>query len=146
MEQKGKKIDTYRVANKLIIIAPKKSSVYSKLKSIVPVILISGILAYFIAWYSRLKQFTGFSKVAVEQADKVAEEVAKEVGEATTGAAGGAASGVIDAGREAVVGVAENLTAVGDVIRSVPEPVWAWFLIGALIAILIFLLWNWKKL
>ncbi len=50
--KKGKKIDIYKVANKLIVISPKKTNVYSKLKGIIPVILISAIATAFIAIYN----------------------------------------------------------------------------------------------
>lgn len=47
---KGRKIDMYKVANKLIVISPKKSNVYSKLKGIVPVVLSSAVFTAFILW------------------------------------------------------------------------------------------------
>jgi len=56
--KRGKKILTYKVANKLIVISPKKSNVYSKLKSIVPVVLISGIFTFLISIYSRTQNFS----------------------------------------------------------------------------------------
>src|SRR3989338_10420082 len=47
---KGKKIDMLKVANKLIVISPKKSNIYSKLKGIVPVVLSSAVFTTFIIW------------------------------------------------------------------------------------------------
>ncbi|HLD37728.1 MAG TPA: helix-turn-helix domain-containing protein [Candidatus Nanoarchaeia archaeon] len=47
---KGKKIDMLKVANKLIVISPKKSNIYSKLKGIVPVVLSSAVFTAFILW------------------------------------------------------------------------------------------------
>jgi len=41
---KGKKMPSYKVANKLIVISPKKSNIYSKLKTIVPVVISSALL------------------------------------------------------------------------------------------------------
>jgi len=49
---KGKKIDNYQVANKLIVISPKKNIMKDKLKTILPVILISAIFTFFIKFYS----------------------------------------------------------------------------------------------
>jgi len=47
---KGKRIETYKIANKLIVISPKKS-IGSKIKGILPGVIISGILAFFISVY-----------------------------------------------------------------------------------------------
>lgn len=44
---KGKKIETYKVANKLIVISPKKN-LSEKLKKIIPIVLISFIFSFFI--------------------------------------------------------------------------------------------------
>ncbi len=41
--KKGKKIDIYRLSNKSIIISPRSSRISSKIKSILPVALLSGI-------------------------------------------------------------------------------------------------------
>ena len=117
--KKGKKINIYKVANKLIVIAPKKSRVYSKLKSVVPVVLISAILTAFIAWYSRTRVF--MQKAAEKTVEKAGEEIA------TTTTAGE---------------VAEKLTET----VLVYQPIWLWFLIGSLVAIIAFLIWNWKRL
>lgn len=68
---KGKKILTYKIANKLIVISPKKTSVYSKLKSVVPVVLISAIFTAFVAWYFRARE------VIQENLPKAAETLAK---------------------------------------------------------------------
>ena len=113
---KGKKIGTYKIANKLIVISPKKSNVYSKLKGIVPVILISGILTAFVAWYSKVKFFAG------EGLQKVAEAGEKDL--------------IAPATQEAI---SKGMAAL------YLNP-WIWFLIGSLMAIIAFILWNWKKL
>jgi len=73
---KGKKIENYKVANKLIVISPKKTSVYSKLKGIVPVVLISAIFTIFILWYNRAKEFADIVKEQV--LEKVAATAAGE--------------------------------------------------------------------
>jgi DNA-binding transcriptional ArsR family regulator len=58
---KGKKIDMFKVANKLIVISPKKTNVYSKLKSVVPVVFFSALFTAFILWYSNLQANTLFA-------------------------------------------------------------------------------------
>jgi len=62
---KGKKIDIYKVANKLIVISPKKTPVYSKLKGIVPVVLISAVFTGFIYWFDKTKEFADVVKEQV---------------------------------------------------------------------------------
>jgi DNA-binding MarR family transcriptional regulator len=107
---KGKRVSVYKIANKLIILAPKKSSAYSKMKSVIPVILISGILTVFIAWHSRTKFLL----------EKGVEKIPEEA----------MIAGVRETGK----------------LAETPHLVWLWFLAGAFIAIVIFLIWNWKKL
>ncbi len=48
---KGKRIESYRVVNKVIVISPKRTNVYSKLKGIVPVVIISAILSAIVGLY-----------------------------------------------------------------------------------------------
>ena len=55
--EKGKKIDVYKVANKLLIIAPKKSS-FRKLKSFLPIFLVSAAFTAFIWLYNRTNILT----------------------------------------------------------------------------------------
>jgi len=114
--RKGKKIDIYKVANKLIVISPKKASVYSKLKGIVPVVLISGFIAFLIALYSKL----GNLFLSADRVANLAGEKAVTLPEAAEKAASVAVSGGLGA--------------------------WFWFLVGAIVAIIVFVVWNWKKL
>lgn len=53
--KKGKKIDIYKISNKSIIISPK-NSIASKLKSVVPAVLITSLGAIFIKYYYSTKQ------------------------------------------------------------------------------------------
>jgi len=52
---KGKKIERYRVANKAIVISPKKIGIYSKLKGVVPSIVVSGLASAAIAAYYKMQ-------------------------------------------------------------------------------------------
>ncbi|MEM4702932.1 MAG: helix-turn-helix domain-containing protein [Candidatus Pacearchaeota archaeon] len=63
---KGKKIDMYKVVNKLIVIAPKKTSIYSKIKNIVPATIISAALTVFLALYYKSRSFA--QQIAMEKA------------------------------------------------------------------------------
>lgn len=116
--KKGKKIDMYKVANKLIVIAPKKSSnFYSKLKGIVPVVLIAAVLTIIVELCSKTSKFatTHFSQLS----------------EATKGAASPEA---VDA---------FNVTSGAG---SAAPNIWIWFAIGCVTVIIVFLIFNWKKL
>lgn len=105
---KGKKIMTYKISNKSIVISPKTSN---KVKSIVAVVAASGILAFLIKTFS--------------PQPIVAEKMAQGLVENTSFAA---------------QGVGQNVMPVFTL-----EP-WLWFLFGALIVLIIFLILNWKKL
>jgi predicted transcriptional regulator len=124
--RKGRKIDMYKVANKLIVISPKKSSgVYSKLKSIVPVALVSGILTGFIAWYYKTGET---ASIAVQ---KTADFGGENLAEVSNAAA--SASALPTANIPQIQSLNSSLS-------------WEWFLVGSLLTIMIFLIWNWKKL
>jgi len=113
---KGKKIEKYRVANKLIVISPKKTNVYSKLKGIVPAILLSALATGFIAWYYKVQL----------SAQRITEKVAESAGE--------------------MLAAIPTQTAVQETsILSSLSP-WVWFAFGGLVMLILFLLWNWKKL
>lgn len=126
---KGRKIETYKVVNKNIVISPKKISVYSKLKSVVPVVLISGLLTGFIRWYYK----SGVVRFATEKGAEIAEEGEKVISSLTQA---GQAEAVIN---KTAVTVAEKAA----IAYSNP---WLWFALGAGIVIIAFIIWNWKKL
>ncbi len=114
---KGKKIEIYKVANKLIVISPKKSNIYSKLKGVVPVALISGILTAFLYWYYKSANFT---RNAMEKASNL--------------------------GIESALNVPTTMNEMAKTGVSTSSLPWLWFLIGSLVAIIAFLIWNWKKM
>jgi hypothetical protein len=117
---KGKKIDTYKVANKLIVISPRKSNVYSKLKGLVPVVLISGILTWFVSWYYKMQNTIQFSEKAADLATKVMPAASS--------------------------GVSEAANFVSRTSEIVSNAAWEWFLIGSLVAIVAFMIIHWKIL
>src|SRR3989344_2545431 len=51
--QKGKRVILYKVAKKLIIIAPKFSDIKKELKNIIPLIGLAGIVSILIKYFSR---------------------------------------------------------------------------------------------
>ena len=115
---KGRKIETYKVANKLIVISPKKT-VMSKLKGIVPIVLVSGLLSGFLAWYYRSGSYMPLSK--------------SENMPLPSAVATGAGGNLADAGRSLTEAV-------------IYSNAWQWFLAGSLVAIFAFMIWNWRKL
>ncbi|MDO8467923.1 MAG: helix-turn-helix domain-containing protein [Nanoarchaeota archaeon] len=58
---RGKKIPTYKISNKSIIISPSRST-YSKLRSIIPVVLIAGVVAALIGFMTKSNELSQTSK------------------------------------------------------------------------------------
>ena len=127
---KGKKIVTYGLSNKSIVISPKGSSIASKMKSIVPGILGVGIATALVGLFTRTK--------SVNFVDETLE------------------SGMFNAGAQAMDTTVQPVT---DTVRdttinninifteAAPQtPFWVWFMIGALVALLVFSIFNWRKL
>ncbi|MFA6089694.1 MAG: helix-turn-helix domain-containing protein [Candidatus Woesearchaeota archaeon] len=108
--RKGKKIDIYKVSNKSIIISPK-NKISSKIKSIVPAVLLSLAGTIGIKYYYSSQEAT--RQIANDLAVKSASAMAES----------------------------ENYFSSAQAF-----PVWGWFLIGSLTAILIITIINWRKL
>ena len=105
--RKGKKIEMYKLSNKSIIISPKSSKISSKIKSILPVAILSGFGAIAIKFFIQAKSFSG------EIQDKAMTSGLKSF----------------------------------EIFQTIPNPqIWLWFLSGALLAIIIFAILNWRKL
>lgn len=119
--KKGKKMPTYKVAKKLIVISPKKSSssnIYSKTRSIVPIFLIAVLLTAFVALYYNLYSNQNiFERTSSLKAAAPAPESSGTFAEN-----------------------ADNLS--GKIVHQE----WIWFALGSLIVLVAFLIWNWKKL
>lgn len=110
--KKGKKIPMYKLSNKSIIISPGSSRISSKIKSIVPAVLISGVGAVLIQKIFAVK--TAVENEAMLAGAKLAE-----------------ASSQSDV-QEALLYT--NITTSG-----------LWFLAGAIFALLIIVILNWRK-
>jgi len=120
---KGKKILSYRVVNKIIVIQPKKTSnsnVYSKLKGFIPIVLVLALLTLVIALQAS-QQILSSDNVNVEKS------------------------------LQAPVTAGENVSGYSsDSLILEPsqqffQP-WMWFALGALIAVVITIGINWKRL
>ena len=71
--KKGRKIDLYKLSNKSIIISPKSKSINSKIKSILPVALISGLGAVLVRYFFLFKQSTSIESDMMFAAEKSAQ-------------------------------------------------------------------------
>ena len=117
--KKGKEMDIYRLAKKLVIIAPKSTSL-KEIKNLLPIAIISIVAAFFIKLFYQTRNLVTQVPFAaqVDEALKV-------------GAAESAISTNIS-----------NLTTKNidyQIIQTIPQP-WLWFLYGALFVILLTLI------
>ncbi len=143
--EKGKEVNHYKLANKYIIIAPSAPSqtIRDKLKSLLPVFLLTASAAALIQVFSSLSQ-TSFSLGAMQ---KSAEYASRSVADATTEAAI-AAKPVADEVTNNVLAEmkSESLTiaqkAAEPTIQSLSNlfsNIALWFFIGAVFAIVVYL-------
>ncbi|MDP1695999.1 MAG: helix-turn-helix domain-containing protein [archaeon] len=120
---RGKKINSYKIVNKKIIISPKSS-----FRGIVPAVVASVLGAVGIKLYYDNSASMNYT---VPVASDSAQMLIKSSGEEAVRTA---SSGIADS----AVGTAANLSYLSNNI-------WAWFLLGALTALLIFVLWNLRE-
>ena len=118
--KKGKKIPTYKLSNKSIIISPKSSKVSSKIKTIVPIVAASAIGAFLIQRFLAVKETV--APTLMRQTDTFAQAGAK------------------------VAETAANSDLHEAVFNSSLQGIGLWFLFGALFAVLLILIINWRKL
>lgn len=119
---KGKRIHRYKVSNKKIVISPK-----SMIKGVLPAIIISGLITI------GIKMFVGVQS-QIEQKALDAPSIAEKTAEY----AGAAGSSGISASEKVIT---ETISQpIQTAIASSNS--WAWFLFGALMALLILVLWN----
>jgi predicted transcriptional regulator len=116
---RGKKIPTYTLSNKSIIISPKSSRVSSKIKSILPVVILSGIAAVLIKSFLITKQTLASGSADILKTGSL--ESANLPAQASSGL-------------------------LNNPLIIQPSPIWIWFLAGALFALVIFAILNWRKI
>lgn len=109
---KGKKVPSYRVSDRKILISPKKM-----IRGTIPAVIASVALAGLIKVYTA-------SSAVVAPSLKVAQESSGAIA---------SSSQVIDS----------PIDLYGPLAQA--SNVWAWFLLGSLIALAVVLLWNWGK-
>jgi DNA-binding transcriptional ArsR family regulator len=119
---KGKKIPMYRLSNKSIVISPK-SSVKSKLKSILPVALIGGAVTFLIGL---IKNNLSGEKLEVVQ-DEAMLFAAKS------------------SNFDSASLVSETAT-TANFFFTTPADGWFWFFGGVVFTLVLFTILNWRKL
>ena len=136
--QKGREVNHYKLANKYIIIAPKKvSGLKQALKNVLPV----GIIALGISAVLKIVQMFSGNVQSVNEKAILAEEVGKEVMVTTQQAAVEAAPKMADFAQETAA-----QTVGTSIQQGVQQPDIAfWFLIGSLSAMLIYVILMWVK-
>ena len=136
---RGKKIKSYRAVNKKILISPKKS-----LKGVVPAIVVSVLGAIGIKLYSdSLDAVNSLANSgAVSGGAGSIEKGVATVAPSATSAAGIMAEGGRNAADYATSSGVSGV--VSSAAGSLISP-WAWFVLGAFVAILIYVLWNMIK-
>lgn len=116
--EKGKKIYKYKVSNKKIVISPK-----TKIKGIIPSLVITTILAILI-WI-----FTGTGQI-VQKANDEPVTILKEAASTAS-----SSSGIPPA-------ITDTSSNIPSILSNSSPNTWAWFLLGAFIALAILLTWN----
>lgn len=111
---KGKRVLKYKISNKKIVISPK-----SMFKGILPAVLLTGVAAYVVKMMT-----TGF--ISGSKSVELTNEAVVSSG------ATAVAQGVADSAMR----VAPYVSGYGSGVMS--APVWAWFALGGLIALLIY--------
>jgi DNA-binding transcriptional ArsR family regulator len=139
---KGKKIVTYGLSNKSIMISPKKTNAKSKAKSIMTGILGVGIATALVGFFTRPQKVNFVDETAMI-APKIASsgEDARMLAEAVPEYASQVATGASDVARDTTI---NNINIFTEAAPA--TPFWVWFLVGGLVALFIFSIVNWKKL
>lgn len=128
---KGKKIKSYRVVNKKIVITPSSRI----MRGIVP----AGIAAVLGALGIKLWADSNTLNVVKDSVVNNAESLASGVSE---GAVGSGVAGSLD---KAMAIMPPHGGEIVNTCSGFASETWAWFLLGALIVTLIFLIWNWRS-
>ncbi|MFH1802330.1 MAG: ArsR family transcriptional regulator [archaeon] len=131
---KGKKMDYYRVSNKKIVIMPKRM-----VRGVLPAVIVAGAVALGIRAWTRIQIQSG------KLVNTFVEDEAASFGESAARATGGwdaaAVPQALMDGSKGIEGLCAN-----DVILGIAQSAWLWFLVGALTALLVYLVWNlWRK-
>jgi len=120
--EKGREVNHYKLANKYIIIAPKSTfGIKEKLKSVLPVALITAAAAGLLSLFTRRTAVFGIAKTGARDIIMAAAPEAEE------------------AAADAVATALPNVTHVPPISAAEPN-IALWFLIGAVFAIVIYII------
>ena len=149
--KKGKEVNHYKLANKYIIIAPKKTfGIKEKLKSILPVALIIGAITLVLQYtqrffgYGSIKVFTDTKQTLVrETVIQKAAESAPMIKEAASAAT--AMPSAVQNITNKTIEYALNPQVTTQTVTAAPS-IWQnialWFLLGALFALVIYFVFS----
>ncbi len=112
---KGKKTPVYKVANRKIVISPKRL-----VRGVIPTVLLSGVASMILRWFSL---------------PSVSTDVAQKFAESASGV-----SAVAPSSDVAIRALPEVASTVSN--ASSLSGVWGWFFIGALFSLIILFLWD----
>ncbi|MFC1768479.1 ArsR/SmtB family transcription factor [Nanoarchaeota archaeon] len=162
--EKGKEIMHYKLANKYIIIAPKTTfGIKEKLKSILPAVLIIGVVALVIQFFLKITTkgtFTStLSEVSREKTTEALQDTAAEAPQAVRAGIEGAVetsksvvgSGAEEAMDQVVANATEVVNGTQDVIVNnivvglEPMQIAIWFGVGALFGLVLYIFIDWLR-
>jgi hypothetical protein len=146
---KGKRIHKYKVSNRKIVISPK-----SRFKGVVPTVIITALISAGIWAWSAMQPSLQKAQPFMYGVDRNAADVAPKLASMVNDSVAAVAVGATEKSAEVVnntllsTGLSAPSSSVSTGffgwLSSLPESA-AWFFVGALIALFIFLLLNWGK-
>ena len=125
---KGKKMPSYKIVNKAIVISPTKGNIYNKIKGILPVLITGILFSGFILW-EKTRSVISSQSLYVEAPTFI---------KAADSAAGNAAVSVAER-------AVENVSVVSDVAQGSGLSITSWFLLGIWVILLGFVIWSIRK-
>lgn len=166
--EKGKEVSHYKLANKYIIIAPKKTfGIKEKLRNILPVALIASAAALFIQYFQKFFAYGGTTSIFTETKQILVREtmITQKVGDSAPFAKEAAVAGAsaMQKMQEDVVKTAtsalQNITnktaeyvlapKVTTSTVTVPPSIWQnialWFFVGAIFALIVYFVYGVRK-
>jgi len=164
--EKGKEVNHYSLANKIIIIAPKNARTESfrdKLKSILPIGIIVLVVGGLMQLFNKIMLKAGSAKLmavspepfaaagarVMDVAEKAIVPAAEEAGNLLMTAASGAAENITNITQNITENFTEpiNEQVIQPIVQVVqqtpPTNIALWFLIGAAFTIILLVIWYW---
>lgn len=144
---KGRRMEIYKVSNKRIVIMPRKI-----IRGILPAVFVAGVAAIGIKLWTRVRIAKGaMSQSITVVRDKIVDSTA-EVGDTaermaesttTTTSAGSSAGAIAEPASQVTDTIL--IESVNQTAMTLAQSAWLWFFVGALTAMLVYLVWNWGK-